>query len=311
VVVFGMRPSAGLNAGWMIIAIVCVLGVVPAAAQEADQTASPDPSPASTAADEAAAQADAPLTPEEAAALGNVLAIDPATLADGKPPKPLRLPNIGDSPKLDVSRADKPDGSATLIVKQPLAGDWDAKVGADLDFAASPPDHYRPGKPLPVTAGRQDSGAVWASVGLPNFASLDAQVDRTNDQGKLGTTIKKSIALGRRLSVTVQGSYSVTETFSTPAATPFDVPLMTQPAVALAAMPPQIWNNSKAVKLDLLATGTTFGAGLATASNDPVTHNRLSAEQKLYGPLHVTSAVTDVGQPSSNKSIAASLKLNW
>jgi hypothetical protein len=310
VVVFGMRPSAGLNAGRMIIAIVCVLGVVPVAAQEADQAAFPDPSPASTAADEAA-QADAPLTPEQAAALCNALAIDPATLADGKPPKPLRLPNIGDSPKFDVSRADKPDGSGTLMVKQPLVGDWDAKVGADLDFAAPPPDNYRPGKPLPVTAGRQNSGVAWASVGLPNFASLDAQVDRTNDQGKFGTTIKKSITLGGRMSVAVQGSYSVTQTFSAPPATPFDVPLMTQPAIALATLPPQIWNNSKVVKLDLLATGTTLSAGLATASNDPVTHNRLSAEQKLNGPLHVTTAVTDVGQPSSNKSIAASLKLNW
>lgn len=33
-----------------------------------------------------------------------------------------------------------------------------------------------------------------------------------------------------------------------------------------------------------------------SASNDPVTHNTLSAEQKLYGPLQVTTAVTDFGQ---------------
>jgi len=295
----------------MIIAIVCLLGVASVAAQEADQAAFPDPSPASTAADEAATQADAPLTPEEAAVLGNALAIDPASLADGKPTKPLRLPKIGDSANFDISRADKPDGSGTLMVKQPLAGDWDAKVGADLDFAAPPPDGYRPGKPLPVTAGHQNSGTAWASVGVPNFASFHAHVDRTNDQGKLGMTIKKSIALGSQLLVTVQGSYSATETFSLPAATPFDVPLMTQPAVASLALPPHIWNNSEAVKLYLLATGTTFGADLVTTSNDPVTLNRLSAEQKLYGPLHVTTTVTDVGQPSSNKSIAASLKLNW
>ena len=62
----------------------------------------------------------------------------------------------------------------------------------------------------------------------------------------------------------------------------------------MAAPPPRvdtadtkIWGSQKAVKFDILPTGTTFGAGLATASNDPVTHNTLSAEQKLYGPLHL------------------------
>jgi hypothetical protein len=73
----------------------------------------------------------------------------------------------------------------------------------------------------------------------------------------------------------------------------------------------QVFGNEKAVKFNVLPTGTTFGAGLATASNDPVTHNTFSAEQKLYGPLHVTTAVTDVGQSTSNKSITAGFKLNW
>jgi hypothetical protein len=308
--VFGMRPNATLGARWTIAALLCALAVVPpVAAQEADEAAAAS-LPANPA-DEAPPPADTPLTPEVAATLGNALLLDPATLADAKPAKPLRLPHISKPRKFDVSRADKPDGSSTLVVKQPLEGDWDAKLGADLNFAAPPSDGYRPGKPLPATAGRQRSGAAWASVGLSHFASFDARVDPANDQGKLGTTIKKSIVLGGQLSVTLQDSYSVTETFSPPAATPSDLPLMTGPAVAATAPPPQVWNSRKDVKFDVLATGTTFGAGLATASNDPVTHNTFSAEQKLYGPLHVTTAVTDVGQPTSAKSITAGLKLNW
>jgi hypothetical protein len=290
-----MRPNAALGAWWMITAFVCALAIVPAVAQEADETAPAVTSLPANPADEGTSPADTPLTPEEAVTLGNVLLLDPATLADGKPAKPLRLPHISEPRKFDVSRADKPDGSSTLVVKQPLEGDWDAKLGADLNFAALPSDDYRPGKPLPVTAGRQNSDAAWASVGLPNFASFDARVNPANDQGKLGTTIKKSIALGGQLSVTLQDSYSVTETFTPPATAP----------------PPQVWNSRKDVKLDVLATGTTFRAGLATASNDPLTHNSFSAQQKLYGPLHVTTAVTDVGQPTSSKSITAGLKLNW
>jgi hypothetical protein len=48
-----------------------------------------------------------------------------------------------------------------------------------------------------------------------------------------------------------------------------------------------------------------------SASNDPVTHNTLSAEQKLYGPLQVTTAVTDFGQTTSSKSIGAGFELHW
>jgi hypothetical protein len=50
---------------------------------------------------------------------------------------------------------------------------------------------------------------------------------------------------------------------------------------------------------------------MTTASNDPVTHNTFSAEQKLYGPLQVTTTVTDFGQMTSSKSITAGFKLHW
>ena len=64
-------------------------------------------------------------------------------------------------------------------------------------------------------------------------------------------------------------------------------------------------------KVDYLPTGTSFGAKVATNSTDPVTHNQFVAEQKVYGPLNVTTAVTDIGQTSASKSITARFKLNW
>jgi hypothetical protein len=294
---------------WMMAAFVCALAAAPVAAQEADEAAYAVTSPSANSTD-TAPPADTPLTPDESAVLGNALLFDPAHLADAKPAKPLRLPNLNGADKFDVSRTDKPDGSSTVVVKQPLANEWDAKVGADLSHAATSSDGYRPSKPFPVTADGERSGAAWASVGLPNLISLDARVDPAKDQGKLGATIKKSIPLGDKFSVTLQDSYSVTETFSPPATTPSDLPLMTAPTVA--ALPaPQVRASQKAIKFDILGTGTTLGAGLTTASNDPVTHNTLSADQKLYGPLHVTTAVTNVGQAGSSKSISAGLKLNW
>jgi hypothetical protein len=110
--------------------------------------------------------------------------------------------------------------------------------------------------------------------------------------------------------VTLQDSYTVTDTFSTSPTTPSDLPLMTAPA-ATSSTPTQVWDSRKSVKFDILSTGTTLGAALTTASNDPVAHNTLSATQKLYGPLHLATAVSDVGQAHSNKSLSASLKLTW
>ncbi len=255
----------------------------------------------------------APLSPEEAAALAQALSFDPATIA-APAGKALRLPSLQNSHSLDISHSDKSDGSSTMVLKQPLANDsaWDAKVGADLGLKSQANDGYRQGRPLPVVRDTGDTGAAWASLGVKNFASVDARVDPTNDQGKLGTTFKQSIPLGKNYSVTLQDSYSVTETLSAQPSAPGDLPMMALPTTpGAAATAPQVWGNERLAKFDVLSTGTTLAAGLNSTSTDPVTHNKFSAEQKLYGPLHVTTSVSDLGQPVPNKSVTAGFKLNW
>ncbi|HKS86563.1 MAG TPA: hypothetical protein VJR71_13865 [Pseudolabrys sp.] len=248
----------------------------------------------------------APLTAEESTMLGNALMFDPATLSS-QADKPLRVPNA-DAKGWDVTHTRKPDGSTTVVVKQPLHTDWSNSVGADM-----PAQNTAPGAeidPFPGTRSGTGTGTAWASLGVPYVGSVDARVDPTNEQGKIGTTLKQSIPVGTRFAVTVQDTYSVTDTVGRPAAGPSDLPLMALPATGPAPMP-QVYDNEKAVKFNILPTGTTLGAGVTTASNDPTTHNSFSADQKLYGPLHVTTAVTDLGQATSNKSITAGFKLNW
>ena len=307
-----MRSGAIISALRIAAASACLFAA-PAVAQDAGVAADPAAAPAVAADDDAAnAPSETPLTPEEAAALRSALLFDPANLASSKQAKPLRLPGLNDPTKLDVSHNDKPGGASTMAINRPLASDWDAKVGANLNLATALSTGYLPSKPLAVTTASQDSGAAWASVGMANLATVDARIDPGNDQGKLGTTFKHSIPVGSKFSVMLQDSYSVTETFAAPAPAPSDVPLMAVPATTAPAPPtPQIWGSQKALKFDVLATGTTFGAGVVTASNDPVMHNTFSADQKLYGPLHVTTAVTDFGQTTASKSISAGLKLNW
>ena len=288
---------------FLIAASAAAFTVGPAAAQEATGAVVEAPLPPANADDDP--QPETPITPEEAAALDNALTFGAANLADAKPAKPLRLPRLDDADQFSLSHSAKPDGSATLTMNRPFAGDWGAKVGADLNLASAQPDGYRPDKPLPVIGGNQDFGAAWASVGMPNVATVDARVH------KLGTTFKHSIPIGERFSLTLQNSCSVGQSIGAPATTPSAVPLMAAPAGTAAAPTPQIWGNQKAVKFDMLSTGTTFGAGVTTASNDPNPHSTFSTDQTLYGPLYVTAAVNDLGQPSASRSITARFKLNW
>jgi hypothetical protein len=270
-----------------------VLAGLPAFAQEPAQTNNDAP------------VAETPLTPEESALLGNALVFDPAALAVPST-KSLRVPGSSGT-GYGVTRTQNMDGSSSIVVKQPLQTDWSNSVGADLGPSSSGGVF---GQPLPTTRDTTPSGAAWASLGVPNIGSLDARVDPSGEQGKIGTTLKQSIPFGGRFAVTLQDTYSVTETLGQPSAGPTDIPLMRLPS-GLVGATPQVFGNERSVRFNILPTGTTLGAGVTTASNDPVTHNILSAEQKLYGPLQVTTAVTDFGQATSSKSITAGFKFHW
>ena len=167
----------------------------------------------------------AAVSPEDSALLAKALVFDPAALTTA-PKKPLRLPGYRNS-EYDITRTEKLDGSTTVVVKQPVQTEWSNSIGADL--APAMPTAY----PLPLPTERNNgmpAGAAWASVGVPNLASADARVDPTNEQGKVGTTIKHSIPFGSRFAVTVQGSYSATEMLGLPSSGLGDLPLVTVPS---------------------------------------------------------------------------------
>jgi len=307
-----MRARALYGAVGAIAALTWPLAITPAArAQDVRITA-----PASSVPSMAGDGSQKPLTPEESEVLGRALLFDPSTLESKKPVRELHAHRLSQPGGLDIKSNDKPDGSSAVTLKQPLmidAPDLDSHVGADVNLAAPAPNVYQPNKPLPgTTTSDRGSAAAWASVGMPNFASVDARVDQGSDQGKIGGTLKHSVPVSNDLSVTLEDNYSVIENFNPTA------PIAAAPTTSTLAGPlplttptPQVFDNSKSVKFNVAPTGTTFGAGWTSASNDPVTHNTLSADQKLFGPLHVTASVTDAGQPTENKSITAGFKLNW
>lgn len=257
-----------------------------------------------------AEEAEPTLSAEDSAIIDKALALDSFGFTNA-PAKPLRLPAWSNSKSLDVSRTDRADGSGTVIVKKPLPTEWDAKVGADLGLAAHTPSGYNPNNPLHVRRDDPGSGAAWASLNVPRIATVDARVDPRNDQGRLGTTFKRSLPISRDFAVSLQSGYSFTETIGAPQAATSDIPLRIATAGESEPSTSRVWGNENIAKLDILATGTTLGAGLSSTSTDPVTHNTLSAEQKIYGPLGISTAITDFGRPGESKSVNARFKLTW
>ena len=295
-----MRIRAFSLSGVMLLALGAAL---PALAQEPAQAASDDETAFHEAAPDAPLspldEGSAPLEPLTAAEefwLQDTLTFDAAVIDPDRlerPPPKLQLRGVNDRGLLAVT-GNGADGAGTVVVAPvaPLA--VDAKIGADLGPAVHTSHLDRTLYDLPPT--QKGSGSAWASVGLHELATLDARVDPANDHGRLATTFSKSVPVGGTMAVTLVNTYAVTGNVASPA--PQDGSS-------------QVWHAEQSVRFSVGSTGTTLGAGVHANSADAVWHNTLSAEQKLAGPLHVTTAVSDLGQATVNKRVTAGFRLNW
>jgi hypothetical protein len=210
------------------------------------------------------------------------------------------------------SRTDKPDGSVALTIGRRLPTEWDTQFGMDANLT---PDLIAAGTADPIahgTAAKSSSGVVWGSVTgaapiIWDKTSVDARFDPTSEQGKVAATLSRTVPLGDSLSVTLQDRYSVTQTLQGSTVTSS----RQATGQSSGAMVSAVWDVDRSLRLNLTPTGTTLSAGVATSNGDSQWHHKLSAEQKLYGPLSVTTSVSDPGTAASNKSIAAGFKHTW
>jgi hypothetical protein len=205
-------------------------------------------------------------------------------------------PTLAHRPALAVSRSENADGSSIVTITQPLSNAWHVKVGADIDVAAAPETTYAPEKPLPGATADMPSGAAFASLGLAPFATVDARVDPGGKQGTLGATLSHAVPLCDGVALTLRGRYAVSDMMA---------------SADGGTAPAPVLSNDQSVQLAIAATGTTLSAGVSADSSDPTTHDTLSADQKVFGPLHVTTAITDPGQPTADKRVTAGFKLAW
>ncbi len=212
-------------------------------------------------------------------------------------------------------RKESPDGSTlytvgTHLPTQFTTTDWSAKVGVDVGVPGDPRMTYDPNRPLPGSSQPQTGGgAGWASIGTPtidasgvaNKMSIDAKVDPLQEQSRLGTTLRHSVPVGKDFSVSLENGYSVTRTMENGGA----------PIPANPATPPEFSTTDHTLKLDVLGTGTSFLAGTSVSSADGITHQKVGAEQKLFGDVSVKTTISDFGSQTPNKSITAGWKKTW
>jgi hypothetical protein len=215
---------------------------------------------------------------------------------------PLELP--ADEP-LDLSTPEPDAGTLkapTPFAGKPSAPDWNGKAGIDYSKPSIPAATFQPEQLLAGAVPDQSTGVAWATITAPGFeaplgwdkTSIETRVDPSHEQGKLGTTLSRSVPLGDDVSLTLQNGVSMTR------------------ALPNATGQAHSWATSQALRFNILPTDTSVSLGADISSTDDKWLRTLSAEQKLFGgPFSVTGSVSETPAGEISKSLKAGFKRSW
>src|SRR6516164_7429210 len=207
---------------------------------------------------------------------------------------PLELPADA---SLDLSTPEPDSGKLkgmTPFADRASALDWNGKAGIDYSKPSIPAVTFQPDQLL--------AGAVGATITAPGFeaplgwdkTSIETRVDPSQEQGKLGTTLSRSVPVGDDVSLTLQNGVSLTR------------------ALPNATGQVHSWATSQALRFNILPTDTSVSVGADISSIDDKWLRTLSAEQKLFGgPFSVTGSVSETPTGDISKSLKAGFKRTW
>jgi hypothetical protein len=294
------RTGYGRVALLMLAAGFAAAIVLPARAQAVPADENPPAAAAETAAPDAD---DADLKDLELD--WSQLNVDASTLTTGPASKARLAPRAGSGSEMSWSSKDKPNGSA-LSVKQPLSPFWDTRIGADMTVARQPTTMSELLSEKAANGGNapQSSGTAWAAATAPGVGSIwdktaiEARVDPSQEQSKLGTSLSKSLPLGEQYSLTLQNGYNVTQQG-----------VMLLPGIA--AHPLRNYQTEQSAKLSIADTGTSFLAGQTLSSTDDKWLRKIGAEQKLFDGVNISASIGETPLGATNKSLSAGFKRSW
>jgi hypothetical protein len=238
----------------------------------------------------------------------SLLNVDASTLTTGPASKARPAPPADTGADLSWSSKDKPNGSAAVSVKQPVSPFLDARVGADMTVVnqsqtLTGSDLLRQ-KFSADAPPSQSSGTAWAAITASGVASIwdktavEARLDPSQEQSKLGTSLTKSLPLNEQYSLTLQNGYNVVQQGILP------VP-------GIAGRPVRNYQTEQSAKLSITDSGTSFIAGQTLSSTDEKWLRKIGAEQKLFGDVSISGSIGETAQGASNKSLTAGFKHSW
>jgi len=214
-------------------------------------------------------------------------------------------PRAGANHELIWSSRDQPNGSV-VSVNQSVSTFGDAKVGADMTVVRQPTTLSELLSEKALNGGNepQSSGTAWATITAPGAGSLwdktavEARLDPSQDQSKLGASLSKSLELGEQYSLTLQNGYNRMQQGAVP------VP-------GFAGHPARNFETEQSAKLNMTDSGTSVRAGQSLSSTDDKWLRKIGAEQRLFGGVSISGSISETPLGASNKSISAGFKQSW
>jgi hypothetical protein len=235
------------------------------------------------------------------------LNVDASTLTTS-PASKARSPQGGAGAGMSWASKDTPNGAAAVSVNQPLSPFWDARIGADMTVAREPtaPTTSQLLAEKLANGGNapQSSGTAWAAVTAPGVGSIwdktavEARLDPSQEQSKLGTSLSKSLPLSEQYSLTLQNGYNVIQQGVVP------VP-------GIAGRPARNYETEQSAKLSIADTGTSFIAGQTLSTTDDKWLRKIGAEQKLFGGVSISGSIGETPLGTVNKSVTAGFNRSW
>ncbi len=231
------------------------------------------------------------------------LNFDPATLTYGAKAPARSASTDGD---MKWSNNNKPNGAA-VSVKQQVAPFWDTRVGADMRVTREPTTMSELLAEKTANGGNlpQSGGSAWAAVTAPGAGvvwdktAVEARVDPSSEQSKLGTSLSKQVPISGASSLTLQNGYSMTQQGMVP------VPGLGQ------RTPQRTYETDQSAKISIGDTGTSVTAGQTLSSTDDKWLRKFGAEQKVTDGVTISGSVSETPQGATSKSISAGFKKSW
>ena len=206
------------------------------------------------------------------------------------------------------SRNDNDNGTSAVMVKRDVSPFLDTRVGATLNVIKAPATTMADSlsnKMLSGEAPKSSSGSAWASMtgpGVPHVwdrTAVDVSMDSGNDQGKVGTTLSRSLPLADdAYSLTLQNAYRLTQ--------PAPAPL-----TGSNAQEGRTLEIERSARFSANQTGTSLVAGQTLSSTDDKWLGKVGAEQKFLGDVTVTGTVNETLHGPASKSLTAGFKKSW